>query len=283
MKPPKMEPTKLGVWGKIRWKLIRYFMQTIGRTSQGVSIGFKYGFNSGTMLDYVYRNKPQGSWVIGKYLDRIYLNAIGWRAIRNRRHLLQDMLRVELDRFRSNNQEIRLLDVAAGPGRYLQELLKENPANFRVLCRDLITDGLNQGKLEAQEAGLNGIHFEVGDAFNPAPTDATLGGQPNIMVVSGLYEQIRDDKIVINSLKEFFKFLPPGGIIVLTTQLQHPNLDFVANVMISYSGERWVLKCRYLRTIEDWVRQAGFEEITSRQEKEGLCAVTRAQKPLEAN
>jgi ubiquinone/menaquinone biosynthesis C-methylase UbiE len=280
MKPPKMEPTKLGVVGKIRWKTVRLFMLTIGKTSQGVSTGFRYGFNSGTMLDYVYRNEPQGSWGIGKYLDKTYLNAIGWRAIRNRRQLLQSMLRVELERYRSQNQEIRLLDVAAGPGRYLQELLKENPANFRVLCRDLMPEGLNQGKLEAQEAGLSGIHFEAGDAFNPAPTNDSLGGQPNIMVVSGLYEQITDDKTVSKSLRTFFELLAPGGIILLTTQLQHPQLDFVANVMTSYSGEPWQLMCRYLQTIEEWVGQAGFEEITSNQEKEGLCAVTRARKPL---
>lgn len=254
-------------------------MLTIGKTSHGVSTGFKYGFNSGTMLDYVYRNKPQGSWGIGKYLDKVYLNAVGWRAIRNRRQLLQSMLQVELDRYHSQDQEIRLLDVAAGPGRYLQELLKENPANFRVLCRDLMAEGLNQGKLEAQEAGLSDIHFEVGDAFNPAPTNASLGGQPNIIVVSGLYEQITDDETVRKSLQTFFELLAPGGTIFLTTQLQHPQLDFVANVMTSYSGEPWLLKCRYLQTIEEWVREAGFEEITGNQEKEGLCAVTKARKP----
>jgi SAM-dependent methyltransferase len=278
MKPPKLEPTKPGIVGKVRWKMVKTFMQTVGKSSNGVSLGYKYGFNSGTMLDYIYLNKPQGRWKIGKILDKTYLNAVGWRAIRNRRELLQSLLRVELKNFRAEGEAIRLLDPAAGPGRYLQELLKEDPANIQVLCRDLKEEGLNQGRLEAAASGLDNIHFEVGDAFNPAPTADLLGAAPNILVVSGLYEQISDDATVIKSLQTFYNFLAPGGTILLTTQLQHPQLDFVVNVMTSYSGGRFLLKCRPLEKIEGWVQEAGFCKINSSVEKEGLCAVTVAHK-----
>lgn len=278
MKTPKLEPSNPGLLGKIRWWMVRGFMRTVGRTSQGVSLGFRYGFNSGTMLDYVYRNVPQGRLIFGKFLDRQYLNAVGWRAIRNRRELLKATLRQELERNRSRGLETRLLDVAAGPGRYLQDLLKENPAGFRVLCRDLMTEGLEQGRREAQAAGLTGLTFELGDAFDPASTEASLGGPPNIIVVSGLYEQIQDDTTVIKSLQTYYNRLAPQGAIFLTTQTQHPQLDFVVNVMTSYAGTPWLLKCRPLATVEEWVRQAGFKEINSRLEKEGLCAVTAARK-----
>ena len=278
MKAPKLEQAKPGIVGKIRWKMVKTFMQTVGKSSNGVRLGYKYGFNSGTMLDYVYLNKPQGRLGIGKLLDKTYLNAVGWRAIRNRRDLLQAVLRTELKKFRAEEEAIRLLDPAAGPGRYLQELLKEDPANIRVLCRDLKEEGLNQGRREAAESGLDNIHFEVGDAFNPAPTTTLLGGPPNSLVVSGLYEQIPDDSTVKKSLQTFYDFLAPGGIIILTTQLQHPQLDFVVNVMTSYSGGPFLLNCRPLEKIEGWVKDAGFSRITSSVEKEGLCAVTVAYK-----
>jgi SAM-dependent methyltransferase len=278
MKTPKMEPSKLGLLGKIRWAVVRGFMRTVGRASQGVSTGFRYGFDSGTMLDYVYRNEPQGRLGLGKMLDRQYLNAVGWRAIRNRRELLKDILRQEVERNRARGLETRLLDVATGPGRYLQDLLKENPADFKVLCRDLVPEGLAQGRQEAQAAGLSGIKFEQGDAFDPAPTEASLGGPPNIIVVSGLYEQIQDDKTVIKSLQTYYDRLDPEGVIILTTQTQHPMLDFVVNVMTNYSGKPWLLKCRKLSTVEEWVGQAGFKAINSCLEKEGLCAITAARK-----
>jgi hypothetical protein len=67
MKTPKMEPSKLGLLGKLRWAAVRGFMRTVGRTSQGVSTGFRYGFDSGTMLDYVYRNVPRAAWASVKF------------------------------------------------------------------------------------------------------------------------------------------------------------------------------------------------------------------------
>lgn len=37
------------------------------------------GFDSGSTLDYVYRNRPSGITPIGRLIDWSYLNAIGWR------------------------------------------------------------------------------------------------------------------------------------------------------------------------------------------------------------
>lgn len=276
-----MEVREPGAFGKVKWAVMRALLSTAGRASKGVRIGYEHGFDSGTMLDYVYVNKAQGSFVVGRLIDRVYLNAVGWRAIRARRELLKEMLRDEVERNRRQGQPTRLLDVAAGPGRYLQELLQASgpeKGDVRVLCRDLAPAGLEQGQAQADAAGLRGIYYEVGDAFNPAPTDVALGGAPNVIVVSGLYELLLDDELIQKSLGRLFEMLAPGGAIYFTTQTQHPQLEFIANVLPNRDGLPWVMKCRPVGQLEAWVRRAGFRQVESRQEKVGLFTVTTGRK-----
>jgi len=66
----------------IGFATVRAGMSTLGRLSDGVRLGFETGFDSGSTLDYVYRNRAQGRLGIGRLLDRNYLDAIGWRGIR---------------------------------------------------------------------------------------------------------------------------------------------------------------------------------------------------------
>jgi hypothetical protein len=278
-----MRVVRPGALDRVKWTLLRGLLASAGRASKGIRIGYRYGFDSGTMLDYVYENEAHGVASIGALIDRVYLNAIGWRAIRARRALLKEMLHTEIERNRAAGRTTRLLDVAAGPGRYLQELLLEcgpERDDLHILCRDLALDGLRLGAERAQAASLRNIIYEPGDAFNPAPTDEQLGGAPNVIVVSGLYELILYDEIIQKSLLRLYWMLAPGGAIYFTTQTHHPQLDFIANVLPNREGAPWVMKCRSAAQLEDWARTAGFRQVESRLEDVGLFAVTVGRKPL---
>jgi SAM-dependent methyltransferase len=280
----EMQVSQPGRLGRAKWAVMRKLLSTVGRTSKGVRIGYEYGFDSGTMLDYVYVNRAEGDFGIGKLIDWVYLNAVGWRAIRARRALLKQMLSDEVERNRAAGVHTRLMDVAAGPGRYLQELLQTcepERGDLKILCRDLSLAGVQQGAAQAKAAGLSGIYYEQGDAFNPAPTDPTLGGVPNIIVVSGLYELLLDDVTIQKSLRQLYDLLAPGGAIFFTTQTHHPQLEFIANVLPNRDGLPWVMKCRPVTELEGWARQAGFIRVTSRLEKVGLFSVTVGRKPLD--
>jgi hypothetical protein len=273
--------SKPGALGRMKWALMRGMLSTVGRASKGVRIGYQFGFDSGIMLDYVYLNRAQGALGIGKLIDRAYLNAVGWRAIRARRALLEGMLRGRIEGNREAGEPTRLLDVAAGPGRYEQEVLRQSQperGDLRFLCRDLSVENVLQGAKQAEAAGLAGIAFEQGDAFDPAPADAQLGGAPNVMVVSGLYELILDDETIQRSLARLYQMLAPGGAIYFTTQTHHPQLDFIANVLPNRDGVLWVMKCRPVAQLEAWARQAGFIEIGSQAEEVGLFTVTVGKK-----
>ena len=58
-----------GIW----YQLNRYAMQTLGKLSDGISLGWEEGFDSGVMLDYVYRNAPSGITPLGRIMDSLYL------------------------------------------------------------------------------------------------------------------------------------------------------------------------------------------------------------------
>ena len=271
----------LDLLGQIKWAIMRGIFSTVGRTSKGIRIGYTFGFDSGMMLDYVYINQAQGSFGVGKLIDRLYLNAIGWRAIRARRALLQQRLYDEVERNRAQCKATRLLDVASGPGRYLQELLSKcepERGDLHILCRDLSMHDLALGTKRAEAAGLQTIHYQQGDAFNPAPTDAQLGGPPNVIVVSGLYELILEDEIIQQSLQRLYQMLEPGGTLYFTTQTQHPQLEFIANVLPNRNGAPWIMKCRPSTQLEAWAHQAGFSQIESQLEEVGLFTVTGARK-----
>ena len=93
--------------------------------SRGIRLGRKTGFDSGVMLDYVYENKAHGTTPLGTLIDRQYLNAIGWRGIRVRREHLERLLVETIRRVHDEGRPVRILDIAAGAGRYVLETMKQ--------------------------------------------------------------------------------------------------------------------------------------------------------------
>ncbi|MBC9711323.1 class I SAM-dependent methyltransferase family protein [Streptomyces sp. TRM66268-LWL] len=265
--------TRPGPLGRVKWASMRALLKSAGRLSKGVRIGYRYGFDSGTMLDYVYVDKAHGAAGIGVLIDRVFLNAVGWRAIRARRALLLATLDEEIHR---RGRNVFVLDVAGGPGRYLQQLIAGHPeGRVRVECRDLSEAGLRQGELLAQAKGLgaDAITYEVGDALDPKPPSS---GAPDVIVVSGLYELLLDEEVIRASMERLRGLLAPGGTMVFTTQTRHPQLDFIAHVLPNREGKLWEMECRSVERAEEWARAAGFGEVESAMETVGLFAVTTA-------
>ena len=233
-------------WLRYGWALFRLVFSTAGRLSAGIRLGYRHGFDSGTMLDYVYADWARGALGLGRLIDRAYLNAVGWRAIRARAALLSQVVAEEIRR--RPGRTVRILDVAAGPGRYLLDTLAALPPadadRVRVLCRDLAADGLWRGRQMAAARGLSQVRYKIGDALDPAPAGAALGGPPDVIVVSGLYELILEAPVIRASIARLRAMLAPGGTLVFTTQVRHPQLELIANALRNRHGDRWVMVCR---------------------------------------
>src|SRR4029453_18983102 len=67
--------------GTARFAVARAGLKVAGRLSRGIEIGWRFGFDSGLSLDYVYKNEAHGWSALGRGIDKSYLNSIGWRGI----------------------------------------------------------------------------------------------------------------------------------------------------------------------------------------------------------
>lgn len=73
--------------------------------------GHEVGFDSGSMLDYVYRNTPTGTGPVGRFMVRHYLPSIGWRGIRQRKLHLEELLKLAIARLQQTQTPVHILDL----------------------------------------------------------------------------------------------------------------------------------------------------------------------------
>lgn len=239
-------------------------MRTVGRLSDGIDLGYRQGFDSGLMMEYVYDNRPRGRWLIGPAIDRAYLGAVGWRGIRQRKEHLKAALAEILTERRALGAETVIVDLAAGTGRYLLETLAEHGEDgVEALLRDLAPAGLDVARRRAAELGVRNLRFETGDAFSPAALEA-IRPRPDVVVVSGLYEILPDDALIRPHFGLVRSILADDGAFIFTAQPRHPQHELIARTLVNREGRPWVMRLRSLETLEDWAREGGFTRFSRR-------------------
>lgn len=264
----------------LRWRAVRAGLRLGGRLSEGIALGLATGFDSGSTLDYIYRNQAQGWGPLGRLVDRIYLEAIGWRGIRIRGQHLQQLLVEAATRLRGQGLPVRVLDVAAGHGRYvLQALGQGGQRADAILLRDFSDLNVTHGQALIEQLGAGDIaRFEQGDAFDPAQL-ATVEPAPTLAVVSGLYELFSDNDAVLRSLQGIAAAVPVGGYLAYTGQPWHPQLEFIARALTSHrDGVAWVMRRRSQQEMDELVRLAGFEKVAQRIDEFGIFSVSLARR-----
>ena len=267
---------QLGLLDTLKWKITRLAMNTLGRLSGGIQVGWKYGFDSGSSLDYVYRNKACGIRPLGRLLDRLYLESPGWKGIRQRKINLEELLEKAICRVAERNEPVRMLDIAAGPGRYMLDILKKHEdLDIAAVLRDRDPAGIEEGRAIAKEMGLTNARHEEGDAFS-ADSIARVEPKPNIAIVSGLYELFDSNEKLRTSLAGLAKALPMNGYLIYTNQPWHPQLDFIARVLPNRDGDPWVMRCRSQAEMDQLVAEAGFKKIDMRIDEWGIFTVSIA-------
>jgi alpha-beta hydrolase superfamily lysophospholipase len=262
------------------WGATRASLRFGGLLSRGVRLGHETGFDSGSTLDYVYRNEPQGVPVLGTAIDRQYLQSIGWRGIRQRKLHVEELLREAMERLQQGRQPIRVMDIAAGHGRYVLDAVKAAEAvPESVLLRDYSEINVRDGRALIATRGLEQVaRFEQADAFDRASL-AGVQPAPTLGVVSGLYELFPDNSLVRRSLAGVGDAIPPGGFLVYTGQPWHPQLELIARALTSHrQGEAWVMRRRTQAEMDQLVEEAGFRKITQRVDEWGIFTVSLAQR-----
>ncbi|SDJ10331.1 Lysophospholipase, alpha-beta hydrolase superfamily [Pseudomonas delhiensis] len=260
------------------WRATRAGLRLGRLLSDGVKLGFDTGFDSGSTLDYVYRNQPSGSGPLGRLVDRAYLGSIGWRGIRQRKLHIEELLRLAMAHLREQGREVRILDIAAGHGRYILEALAGvEPLPESVLLRDYSELNVREGSALIERLGLaDRARFAQGDAFDRDDL-AALRPQPSLAVVSGLYELFAGNAEVGRSLAGVGDVLEEGGYLIYTGQPWHPQLELIARALTSHrGGQAWVMRRRSQVEMDQLVAAAGFRKLTQRVDEWGIFTVSLA-------
>ena len=272
------EYERLKSGGGMKFAVARAGLRAAGRLSHGVHLGWRNGFDSGLSLDYVYENKPRGSLGVGRLIDKSYLNSIGWRGIRQRKANLKNALRNVIKELHSEEQPVRILDIATGAGRYVMEIVREfRGISMSAILRDYKQENIDAARALVQEFGLEDVTVERGDAFD-RDSIAAIVPRATIGIVSGLYELFPGNEPVLNSLRGLAGAIEPGGYLIYTNQPWHPQVEFIARVLRNREGQPWVMRRRTTAEIDELVCVAGFRKIAMEIDQWGMFTVSIAQR-----
>jgi SAM-dependent methyltransferase len=276
--PMRDEHDRLRAGGGRRHVAMKWGLRTVGLLSEGIRLGWRTGFDSGMTLDYVYENRPRGVTPVGRLIDRAYLRSLGWRGIRQRRRHLDKAIREAIDRVRAAGQAVHLLDVAAGPGRYVLEIVRSTPAPVTARLCDASLENLESGRRLADAMGLNGrVTFILGDALDRDGV-GSMRPRPTVAVVSGLYELIPENPPVMTSLRGLADALEPGGYLIYTNQPWHPQIEFIAGALVNREGKPWIMRRRSQAEMDQLVAAAGFRKISMDIDRWGIFTVSLAER-----
>jgi len=267
------------VWHPKGWyyRSLRLGLKTVGQLSQGIRLGYRYGFDSGVMLEYVYRNQPQGITPIGRGIDRIYLNSQGWQGIRLRGELLKRILYHALSGYQRQDLPCVLLDVACGGGRYDLEVLQHFPAGrVTATLRDYKPENVAKAQQLAIALGVNAV-IETADAFSDADLDR-VQPRPNVVVVSGLHEILPDDALIQHHFHQLYRVMATPGTLIFTIQPHHPQVELIARTLPAHTGRLWAMRLRSWEQTRQWAEDAGFCNLRVYQEPTGIFGVVAAEK-----
>lgn len=256
------------------WGFQKWMLRLIGRLSEGIQVGLKYGFDSGISLDYIYQNQVRGKSFLGRIIDSLYANAIGWRGIRQRKINLENFIERVVEEYSAKNLPLNIVDVAGGPGRYLLEIaLKHREKDLHITICDNSQENIEQGKKIAQDLGLKNVTYQIADAFsNPAVQGA------NLIVVSGLYELFSDNVLVQESLRKISERCAPSAYILYTGQAWHPQQKIIARTLTNREGKPWIMRLRSQAELDSLAAAPGFKKIETLIDPYGIFTVSLAQR-----
>ncbi len=222
------------------------------------------GAESGVNFEHMYNNKPQGSFIIGKYIDKALLNLPAVHATRGRKEDIKKVLWNEIHNNTLLGIKTRALDLASGGARYLRELVDEHRnGDVESICIDKDKSCVQLGKSLTKKEGLKNIEFFKGDLFhlNHLRTfSKKINWMPNVVVASGLFIYFSNDTVE-KMITEIFDLLPKKGLLVFSSYENLNTKKLMRKTMQTSAGEQWTL---YYRKPEYWrslLYKIGFQNV----------------------
>ena len=259
-----------------RWcyRFEKWALGKFGHLSEGMTVGLTHGFDSGASMDYIYKNTPQGKWGVGRWMDKSYLNAIGWRGVRIRKeHLLQQVEKA-IQALQAQGKKVKILDIAGGVGNYLFDIKERHP-EVEIVINEFLPTNIQKGEQIIKERGYQHIRFTNYSCFE-ADTYRKLNYTPNITIISGIFELFGDNTLVTEAIKGVVS-ISDNGYIVYTGQPWHPQLKTIAFVLKSHQEKDWVMRRRSQRELDGLFALQGVKKESMLIDDFGIFTVSLAE------
>ena len=260
---------------KIFYSIQKFSMRTFGFLSKGMSLGLKYGFDSGISLDYIYKNQTNGKLLIGKFIDRFYLNQIGWRGVRERKKNLLSLIEEKINSLGEENAKI--LDVAGGTGNYLFDI-KEKYPKIKILINEFKKSNIEVGEELIKKNNWENISFINYDCFDKE-TYKKINYTPNIVIISGVFELFENNKMLENTISGIAEILNKNGAVIYTGQPWHPQLKQIALVLNSHkgNGKSWLMRRRSEKELDSLFEKYDLKKEKMLIDNNGIFTVSLAE------
>lgn len=260
---------------KIFYSIQKFSMRTFGFLSKGISLGLKYGFDSGISLDYIYKNHANGKLLIGKFIDRFYLNQIGWRGVRERKKNLLSLIEEKINSLDEKN--VKILDVAGGTGNYLFDI-KEKYPKIKILINEFKKSNIEVGEEVIKKNNWENISFINYDCFDKE-TYKKINYTPNIVIISGVFELFENNKMLENTISGIAEILNKNGAVIYTGQPWHPQLKQIALVLNSHkgNGKSWLMRRRSEKELDSLFENYNLKKEKMLIDNDGIFTVSLAE------
>ena len=260
---------------KIFYSIQKFSMRTFGFLSKGMSLGLKYGFDSGISLDYIYKNQTNGKLLIGKFIDRFYLNQIGWRGVRERKKNLLSLIEEKITSLGEKN--VKILDVAGGTGNYLFDI-KEKYPKIKILINEFKKSNIEVGEEVIKKNNWENISFINYDCFDKE-TYKKINYTPNIVIISGVFELFENNKMLENTISGIAEILNKNGAVIYTGQPWHPQLKQIALVLNSHkgNGKSWLMRRRSEKELDSLFENYNLKKEKMLIDNDGIFTVSLAE------
>lgn len=260
---------------KIFYSVQKFSMRTFGFLSKGISLGLKYGFDSGISLDYIYKNQANGKLLIGKFIDRFYLNQIGWRGVRERKKNLLSLIEEKITSLGEKN--VKILDVAGGTGNYLFDI-KEKYPKIKILINEFKKSNIEVGEEVIKKNNWENISFINYDCFDKE-TYKKINYTPNIVIISGVFELFENNKMLENTISGIAEILNKNGAVIYTGQPWHPQLKQIALVLNSHkgNGKSWLMRRRSEKELDSLFENYNLKKEKMLIDNDGIFTVSLAE------
>ena len=165
-------------------------------------------------IEFIYRNTPMSEG-IGYYLDKYLLSSTLAVGVRERMHMLAQLLKTEIAR----RQSLSILDIACGSCREIHEIIPEiEKSQAHITCMDLDPEALDFAHNRLSYAGLssNRVDFMQYNALRLFDLETALPvvGMRDVIYSVGYFDYLADD-FLVKMINSIFNMLNPQGMLIV--------------------------------------------------------------------